>query len=120
MEWLNWEPVSGNCFMKKRAIWILLIVALIISYYLIMALTPFGDYSRIREGNAIVKKIEDYRTKYKRLPSSLDDVGIPVIDESNPAFYYVKEDSTRYILYFGKSLGESRAYHSDSGKWDDF
>jgi len=72
-----------------------------------------------KQGNEIVKKIEYYKEKNNRLPNSLSEIGIQVIDESNPPLYYDKRDSINYTVSFGTSLGESMFYYSDSKKWED-
>ena len=53
-------------------------------------------------------------------PSSLSDIGIVVVDESNPLYYYQRIDSLHYTLSFSNGVGESKIYYSDSRKWEDF
>jgi len=73
----------------------------------------------IKEGDKVIKKIEQFRSLNNRLPESLTDIGIIVKDEGDPPFYYQKKDSVHYTISFGTILGESKVYHSDSKKWLD-
>ena len=74
-----------------------------------------SDYESrmIDGGNAIVERIESYIDSVGTTPESLSDIGIVIVDESNPPYYYD-------TLYFGTVLGESKTYYSDSKKWEDF
>ena len=72
------------------------------------------------QGNEIIEKVEKYRVKYKKLPNSLSDIGIKIIDENNPPLYYEKKDSLNYIVWFAKSSEEVKTYYSDSKKWEDY
>ena len=80
-----------------------------------------SDYeSRMTDGgNAIVERIESYIDSVGTTPESLSDIGIVIVDESNPPYYYEQIDSANYTLYFGTVLGESKTYYSDSKKWED-
>jgi len=73
----------------------------------------------MKEGGAIVKKIEHYQYVNHRLPNTLTDIGITEKDESNPPLYYEKRDSIHYTVSFGISLDESKIYYSDTKKWED-
>ena len=73
----------------------------------------------MREGDVIVKKIEQYQSVKHRLPNTLTDIGITEKDESNPPLYYEKRDSIHYTVSFGISLDESKIYYSDTKKWED-
>lgn len=75
------------------------------------------DKILISQGNTLVNKVELYRQKNGELPTSLSDIGI--IEKAEGPLYYQKKDSTRYIIWFGNSLGESKTYYSDSKKWED-
>ena len=68
-----------------------------------------SDYESrmIDGGNAIVERIESYIDSVGTTPESLSDIGIVIVDESNPPYYY-------------DVLGESKTYYSDSKKWEDF
>ncbi len=67
------------------------------------------------QGNEIVAKIEKFKTEKGRLPNSLGEIGI-VETESGP-IYYKKESESKYIVWFGKELGESATYDSDTKQW---
>ena len=74
------------------------------------------DQQLIEEGNDFVSKIESFRSEVDSLPSSLVDIGINETECS--VLHYQKLDRERFIIWFGKSLGESKTYHSDTGKWE--
>ena len=78
-----------------------------------------GEKKLFREGNDIVNRIEDFKKEHHRLPYSLTEIGIKVIDEANPELHYDMRDSIHYTVFFGTSLGESEYYYSDSKKWED-
>ena len=73
----------------------------------------------IEKGNLIVSKIENYRNKFGKVPDSLSVIGIKVIDESNPPFYYQKEGKNAYSISFSNGVGESKIFYSDTQQWED-
>ena len=77
----------------------------------------FGCSSNAKfdEGKEVVAKVESFRNEKGRLPNSLGEIGI-VETESGP-IYYKKESDSKYIVWFGKELGESMTYDSDTKKW---
>jgi|Laugresbdmm110sn_2_1035109.scaffolds.fasta_scaffold00042_17 hypothetical protein len=106
--------------MKKK-------VKLFLSFILIFLFSFWFFYLRtekenrlIIQGNEIIEKVEKYRIKYKKLPNSLPDIGIEIIDENNPPLYYEKKDSLNYIVWFAKSSEEVKTYYSDTKKWEDY
>lgn len=78
-------------------------------------LTACGDGDKLRQGNEVVAKVEKFRNENGRLPGNLREIGI-VETESGPVFYE-KKSETKYIIWFGKELGESATYDSDTKKW---
>ena len=74
----------------------------------------------VEKGNLIVSKIECYRKKTGKIPDSLSTVGIIVIDEANPPFYYEKTGESAYTISFSNGVGESKIYYSDTQQWEDF
>jgi type II secretory pathway pseudopilin PulG len=73
------------------------------------------DRRLIDKGNEIVSMIEEYKVRKKRLPNSLEELGI---NNENELFYN-KWDSVNYMVWYGTTLGESVTYYSDSRKWED-
>ena len=71
-------------------------------------------------GNAVIERIDSYKDSIGTPPSSLSDIGIVIVDESNPPYYYQRIDSLHYTLSFSNGVGESKIYYSDSRKWEDF
>ena len=66
-------------------------------------------------GNEVAQKVEKFKTEKGRLPNNLIEIGI-VETETGP-IYYEKKTESRYILWFGKELGESMTYDSDTKQW---
>jgi hypothetical protein len=89
-------------------------------YFLIIAMLRFSIFAfgygeKIKQGNVVAAKIEKFKIEKGRLPDSLSEIGI-VETESGP-IYYKKESESKYILWFGKELGESMTYDSDEKQW---
>lgn len=74
-----------------------------------------GYGEKLKKGNQVIEKIEKFRAENKRLPNSLSEIGI-IENESGP-IYYKKENETKYVIWFGKSLGESATYDSAAKQW---
>lgn len=70
----------------------------------------------IRDGDKIVKKIENYRSVNNKLPLSLEDIGVKETMEG--PFFYKRKDSIYYMIWFGTYVGESMYYYSDTKEWD--
>lgn len=68
------------------------------------------------KGNGIVEKIEIYKHKKGRLPNSLSDLGIE--EKVEGPIYYNMIDSSKYIVWFGTTVGESITYSSETKKWE--
>lgn len=71
--------------------------------------------NKIAKGREVEAKIEEFRNRNGKLPNSLSEVGITET-ESGP-IHYEKESDSKYILWFGKELGESVTYDSDTKQW---
>jgi hypothetical protein len=70
---------------------------------------------KLQQGKTVVAKVENYKSKRDKLPNSLSEIGITET-ESGP-IYYRKESESKYIVWFGKDLGESMTYDSDTKTW---
>lgn len=81
--------------------------------YLFIFACGYGE--KLKQGNEVVAKIEKFKNDKGRLPNSLSEIGI-VETESGP-IYYKKESETKYIVWFGKELGESATYDSVTKQW---
>lgn len=104
--------------MKRYLILTSIVLLLLIGYYFFF-LRNASENKLIDEGNSLVKKIELYKKHEGKLPSSLTVIGVKELD-TGPLFYQIEPDSLNYIIWFGSSLGESKTYHSDSKKWEDY
>jgi hypothetical protein len=74
-----------------------------------------GYGQKITQGNSVVVKIEKFKIEKNRFPDSLTEIDI-IEDESGP-IYYEKKTETKFILWFGKELGESMTYDSETKQW---
>ncbi|KAF5061563.1 hypothetical protein DSECCO2_314140 [anaerobic digester metagenome] len=101
----------------KYLLWVLGILVMLFSFWFFY-LKDFREHRLIKEGNTLVEKIEVFRTENKRLPTSLDELGIEERDGID-VLYYDKRDSLHYTVSFGTSLGESVIYYSDTKQWED-
>ena len=73
----------------------------------------YGD--KIAQGNEIAAKVEKFKNENGKLPDALSEIGVKET-ESGP-IYYRKESESKYILWFGKELGESVIYDSETKQW---
>ena len=73
------------------------------------------DSEKMRRGNEVVAKVEKFRSEQGRLPDSAGEIGV-VETESGPVCYR-KQSDTRYLVWFGKELGEPMTYDSDEKEW---
>lgn len=96
------------------------IITLVMFSVLFLLCSCRYESQMIDSGNAIVKQIDSYIDSVGTVPMSLTDIGITIIDEGNPPFYYQRIDSVHYTLSFSNGVGESKIYYSDSQKWEDF
>ena len=84
--------------------------------FVIIFILACGYGAKLKQGNEVIAKVEKFRNESGRLPDSLSEIGI-FITESGP-IYYKKQSETKYIVWFGKELGESATYDSDIKEWD--
>jgi hypothetical protein len=89
-------------------------ILLIITFAAVFTFACAND-EKLKQGNEVAAKIEKFRSEKGRLPNSLSEIGV-VETESGP-IYYKKESETKYILWFGKELGESSVYDSETKQW---
>ena len=73
------------------------------------------EKNKIKTGNEIVNKIENFKKDKGKLPETLSETGIEEKEEG--PIYYRKQHETKYILWFGTTLGESVTYNSDTKEW---
>ena len=92
-----------------------ILVTLLVTTAICFSTLACSHSDKIKKGNEAAARIEDFRIKNGKLPNSLSEVGIEET-ESGP-IYYEKKSESRYILWFGKELGESVVYDSDTKQW---
>jgi hypothetical protein len=68
-----------------------------------------------RDGDNVIHRIEKYRLRTGKLPTSLAELGLQEA-EAGP-LYYQRTDTATYEVWFGTSLGESETYSSLTKKW---
>jgi hypothetical protein len=95
--------------LKKTFIFFLLGLLVFVSYMYIL------HNNMIKNGNIIVAKIESYKKLNKKLPNSIEQIGIQETLEG--PFFYDLIDSTTYEVSFGLTLGESAVYNSHKKQW---
>jgi hypothetical protein len=93
-----------------------LVAVIAVAWLLLFGSGPIRDSRMIHRGNAIVAKLEAFRVSNGHYPQHLDEIGIPET-ESGP-FFYERRDHD-FHLWYGKRLGESMTYKSDSKTWND-
>lgn len=94
------------------------ILFLILTVFLIKVFFTYKEeQAYLNEGQNIINKIEDFRMKNKRLPSSLIEIGEEEPMGKGP--YYEKKDSTSYIIYFNIGFDNTKIYFSETKKWQD-
>ena len=74
-------------------------------------------HSEIREGNRLISDIEAFRRDHGRLPAELSEFSKGTAEQEK--LFYQRCDETRYIVWFGTTLGESMTYHSRSRGWSE-
>ena len=74
-----------------------------------------GFSDKTTKGNEAIIKIEEFKSKNGKLPNSLSEVEI--VETENGPIYYERKNDSKYILWFGKELGESVTYDSDTKQW---
>jgi CRISPR/Cas system-associated protein Csx1 len=72
--------------------------------------------AKLKIGNEIVNKIENFKKETGKLPENLTEIGIKETEEG--PVYYEKESETKYLLWFGTTLGESVSYNSETKQWE--
>lgn len=102
--------------MRKNAI-IVIIVLISITLFCFFLLRDTREERLIKEGNAIIEKIEYYQQAHTRIPNSLEEIGIKEEDGWD-VLYYDKRDSFHYTISFPISAEQHKFYYSDSKKWE--
>lgn len=68
------------------------------------------------QADSIIRKIEAYRFKYRKLPEKLSDLG--ELDTLEGPVYYQREGMFEYKVWYGAELGESEVFSSKTMKWE--
>lgn len=90
--------------------------ALIVAVLCVTLCSCSSETVKKAKGARVVAAVEQFRKERGRLPNSLIEIGIPET-ERGPV-YYEKKSETRFIVWYGKTLGESMTYDSDVGRWE--
>ena len=88
---------------------------IVLSFVIISFSCSFYGNEKLEKGKEIVKKIENFKNDKGKLPESLAEIGIEEREEG--PIYYKKESETKFMLWFGTTLGESVQYNSDTKQW---
>jgi predicted PurR-regulated permease PerM len=103
-------------YKRMKSTWLIVLGIALLIIYIFIYIFPSREEKLIDHGNLIVKNIENFHSRTGRLPNSLVDLGIEETLEG--PIFYEKLDSSKYILWFGTTLGESVTYHSDREIWE--
>lgn len=103
--------------MRKSVIIIIIVTLISVVLICFFVLRDNREDKLIKEGNAIVEKVEHYRQVHNRLPNTLEEIGIEE-EEGLDVLYYYKRDSLNYTVSFPVSPEEHKFYYSDSKKWE--
>jgi hypothetical protein len=71
--------------------------------------------SKQKQGDEMIVKVEQFKIREKRLPRSLEEIGMRETEEG--PIYYRQLSESRYEIWYGTSLGESVTYDSDRNTW---
>ncbi|MEO5857707.1 MAG: hypothetical protein ABIR33_02040 [Pyrinomonadaceae bacterium] len=71
--------------------------------------------SKQKQGDEIIAKVEQFKIRERRLPKSLNEVGVP--ESEDGPLYYRQLSESHYELWCGSGLGESVTYDSDRKTW---
>jgi hypothetical protein len=100
---------------RYKYILFLLAFLLVISFF---GLTRKTREKRLKhEGKVLVEKIEMFKAEHKRLPNSLEEIGISEEDGFD-VLYYFKRDSIHYTVSFPISAEIHKFYYSDTEQWE--
>ena len=105
--------------MKKTLIVlsILLVICLLITWivYNTFRVRECHEYEEFKKANEIIKKIENYKKQYKKLPDSLEE-----INETEYPIFYSKFDD-EYVVSFGAGSAGcifcTCTYNSETKEW---
>jgi hypothetical protein len=73
-------------------------------------------HRELRTADQIVSRVEAFRSRYGRLPETMQE--IPYEDPRESVFY-IKLSKEEYCLSFGTELGESETYRSGTRRWEE-
>ena len=95
------------------AISILVIVLSIVLY----GLHKKAENDYYERGAQLITKIEKFRNDKKRLPDTIEELGIE--EPMNDGPYYEKKDSAKYVVFFSIGFDNTLIYYSDKKEWKD-
>ena len=110
--------MASSRLLKWTVLALLIFVAIGIFLYRNLLGPPEIVWStEIHAGNRLVDEIEAYRRNHGQLPSDLMDIGTSPSERDR--FFYGRCSQTDYMVWFGRTLGESMTYNSKSRDWND-
>jgi hypothetical protein len=92
-----------------------LIIIILLTLITVSWACNLNGKDKMKTGNEIVNKIENFKKDKGKLPETLSEIGIEEKEEG--PIYYRKESETKFVLWFGTILGESVTYNSDTKEW---
>jgi hypothetical protein len=84
---------------------------------LVLAVGFLGCNSSERKASKkIIAGVEQFRRSTGRLPKALSEIGL---NENESCPCYCKTSNDSYMVWYGKSLGESDTYDSRTKQWSE-
>jgi len=83
---------------------------------LLLILTSCLVDSKKKQAEEVIDKIYTFKELNSRYPTSLNEIGIKETEEG--PIYYELKDSTSFVIWYGKGIGESAVYSSNTKEWE--
>lgn len=111
------EIIMSRKDMRKSVIRIaLLLVSVSIAFIVIVLFVKYNEKNNYQKRGAfLIDKIENFRQIEKRLPNSVEELGLEEPMNSGP--YYERKDCENYVIFFTIGFDETLIYYSDRKEW---
>jgi len=105
--------------MKKtiKIIFIILSIVVIVFTMVLYGLHKKAERDYQEKGAQLIAKIENFKQIEKRLPNTIEELGIE--ESMNEGPYYEKKDSVKYVVFFNIGFDNTLIYYSDKKEWKD-
>ena len=105
--------------MKKIIKIIFIILSIVVFAFIIVmyGLHKKAEHDYQEKGTQLIAKIENFKQLEKRLPNTIEELGIE--EPMNEGPYYEKKDSVKYVVFFNIGFDNTLIYYSDKKEWKD-